>query len=413
MKPTTDGRLIVRPRIDCVPFEFADASDSLTPFPFTQNDPNMMDDETFPRPVDGLTLPRHFFVSEEIFARETDRLFHSGWFCVGRRDQLSHPGQYFLAEVAGENLIVTLDADDHLHAAFNVCRHRGSRLATESAGEFSHCRIRCPYHRWTYDCGGKLLAAPNMSDHFQAAEWSLHMAAIEVWQGFLFVNLAIHPQPIEEAFEPFWNQLSDWCTSELKVVRQEEYELATNWKMVFQNFNECYHCRSVHPGLQELSPVDECSNDFSEGPFLGGPMRLSSESMTTNGKRTAAPIRSLGEEKRERVYYYTLLPNMLLAMHPDFVLAWRIHPRSPSQTKITAQWLYEPEAIQHSDFDPRPAIEFWDKTNRQDWAICQSSYQGIRSKAYVPGPWSPRESIPQSFDRSVLDALELSDRSAD
>lgn len=370
----------------------------------------MMNDETFQRPVDGMTLPQHFFVSEEIFARETDRLFHSGWYCVGRRDQLLGPGQYFLAEVAGESLIVTLGADHHLHAAFNLCRHRGSRLATDSAGEFSHCRIRCPYHRWTYDCDGKLLAAPNMPDSFQKDEWSLRTAVIDVWQGFLFVNLAGNPQPIEDAFRPFWNQLSDWRTSELKVAHQEEYELETNWKMVFQNFNECYHCRSVHPGLEELSPVDDCSNDFSHGPFLGGPMRLSSESMTTNGKRTADVIQSLPEDKRDRVYYYTLLPNMLFAMHPDFVLAWRIHPRSPSQTTITAQWLYESDAMQHPDFDPGSAIEFWDQTNRQDWEICQSSYEGIRSKAYAPGPWSPRESIPQSFDRSVLDALEMSDR---
>ncbi|MEM6469497.1 MAG: SRPBCC family protein, partial [Planctomycetota bacterium] len=157
--------------------------------------------------------------------------------------------------------------------------------------------------------------------------------------------------------------------------------------------------------LNELSPVTDCSNDFSEGPFLGGPMGLSSESMTTTGKRTAPVIRSLDGEKHDRVYYYSLLPNMLFALHPDYVVAWRIEPKSPSHTNITAQWLYEPDAIQTVGFDPQPAIEFWDRTNQQDWDICQSSYQGVCSRSYEPGPWSDSESIPRSFDRSVLTAL--------
>lgn len=352
-----------------------------------------------------MTLPQHYFVSDEIFALETERLFHGAWFCIGRRNQLVHPGDFFLADIAGENLIVTLDAAGEPRAMFNVCRHRGSRLATESSGVFAHCRIRCPYHRWTYDCGGNLLAAPNMSAEFESRDWPLRSVSIAAWQGFLFVNLGSAAESIEKTFQPFWSQLDPWRTDELNVAHQEEYELQTNWKMVFQNFNECYHCRSVHPGLDELSPVDDCSNDFAEGPFLGGPMRLSAESMTSDGKRTAAPIRPLDEKQRQRVYYYTLLPNLLLGLHPDFVLAWRIEPRSPSETKITAQWLYEPESIAEPDFEPSTAIEFWDRTNRQDWAICQSSYAGVCSSAYRPGPWSSSESIPRSFDRSVLAAL--------
>lgn len=356
-------------------------------------------------PQEGMTLPQRYFVSDEVFALETERLFHRGWFCVGRRDQLKNAGDYFLADVAGESLIVTLDSDGEPRAMFNVCRHRGSRVATESSGAFAHCRIRCPYHRWTYDCQGNLLAAPNMSADFESQDWPLQSVSIAPWHGFLFVNLDTAPEPIEDSFQPFWNQLAPWRAADLQVAHQEEYELHTNWKMVFQNFNECYHCRSVHPGLDELSPVNDCSNDFDEGVFLGGPMQLTAESMTISGKRTAAPIRSLNEEQRQRVYYYTLLPNLMLGLHPDFVLAWLIEPQNPSRTKIVAQWLYEPESIAEPAFDPAPAIEFWDRTNRQDWAVCQSSYEGVRSRAYQPGPWSSSESIPRSFDQSVLAAL--------
>ncbi|MEO1529485.1 MAG: aromatic ring-hydroxylating dioxygenase subunit alpha [Planctomycetota bacterium] len=364
-----------------------------------------IDNERNQVPQDGMTLPQHFFVSEEIFEQETKSLFQGDWFCIGRREQLNQPGDYFLADVVGESLIVTLDSEGQLQAMYNVCRHRGSRLATEPRGAFSHCRIRCPYHRWTYDCAGELLAAPNMAEEFQVADWPLRHVTVDVWEGFVFINLANDPPPIATAFEAFWEQLSPWSTGDLVVAHEEKYELATNWKMVYQNFNECYHCRSVHPGLDELSPVEDCSNDFSEGPFLGGPMQLSSESMTIDGKRTAPVIRTLDEARKHRVYYYTLLPNMLFGLHPDFVLAWRLEPRSPGSTKITAQWLYEPEAIASPGFDPRPAIEFWDRTNRQDWDICQSSYQGVCSRGYQPGPWSTSESIPKSFDRSVLAAL--------
>lgn len=364
-----------------------------------QNDSNWL-------PTDGLTLPQRYFVSDEIFQEETKRLFHKQWFCVGRRERLSKPGDYFLADVAGESLIISLDDNATPRAVFNVCRHRGSRLTTEPNGEFAHCRIRCPYHRWTYNCEGNLLAAPNMSDDFCSDDWPLRVARLEEWQGFLFVNLADDPTPIEEAFAPHWHQLDPWRTAELQNAHREEYELTTNWKMVFQNFNECYHCRSVHPGLDDLSPVTDCSNDFNEGPFLGGPMQLTAESMTTDGSLTASPIRTLTDEQRRRVYYYTMLPNMMFGMHPDFVVAWRIEPGSPSQTKIIAEWLYEPEALQQSGFDPQRAIDFWDRTNRQDWDICQSSYEGVESKAYQPGPWSTSESIPMNFDRSVLAVLE-------
>ena len=363
-------------------------------------------DDALEAPQEGMTLPQRYFVSDEIFAEETGRLFHGDWFCLGRRDQLSSPGDFFLADVAGESVIVTLDAEGKPRAVFNVCRHRGSRLTEEAAGRFAHCRIRCPYHRWTYDCGGSLLAAPNMQDDFDVGDWPLHSVELASWQGFLFVNLSATPRPIAESFAPYWNQLDPWRASELRVAHQEEYDLATNWKMVFQNFNECYHCRSIHPGLDELSPVQDCSNDFTEGRFLGGPMQLSAESMTSDGKCTAPTIGSLDEKQRRRVYYYTLLPNLMLGLHPDFVIAWRLEPKSPSKTRIIAQWLYEPEAIRRVDFDAGPAVSFWDKTNRQDWAICQSSYLGVASKAYRPGPWSTSESIPRSFDRSVLDALD-------
>jgi Rieske 2Fe-2S family protein len=363
--------------------------------------------ESSEEPVSGKTLPRRYFTSDEVFATETARLFHDRWFCVGRRGQLAKPGDYFLADVAGESLIISLDEQQQLHAPSNVCRHRGTQLVSNSEGHLPACRVQCRYHRWTYHCDGRLIAAPNMDEQpdFDRGDWPLHTAQIAEWEGFLLVNLSPAPQSVQSAFAPFYERLRPWRVSELRVAHREKYDVATNWKMIFENFNECYHCPSVHPGLNEMSPVDACTNDFAEGPFLGGPMELAAESMTTTLRLAAPVIGTLDRADARRVYYYTLLPNMLFALHPDFVIAWRLEPRSSRQTRVVAEWLFEPETMASPDFDPTPAVDFWDTTNRQDWAICQQSRQGVESKAYQPGPWSSRETMSQAFDAEVLRVL--------
>ena len=358
-------------------------------------------------PTQGRTLPGRYFTSDNVFAIEREKLFHEKWFCVGRQEALATPGDYFLADVAGESVIVTSNEHGQSLAFFNVCRHRGTRLVCEASGRFSRCQIQCPYHRWTYDGSGRLIAAPHMDETmgFDRDDWPLLAIQVAAWEGFLFVNLSGSPESLKTAFGSFIETFRTWRVSDLRVVHREEYEAATNWKMLFENFNECYHCISVHPGLNDLSPVNACSNNFEKGPFLGGAMELASESMTTTGSRTAPPIRSLEPDDRRRVYYYTLLPNMMFALHPDFVVAWRIVPCGPGKTRIVVEWLFEPESIDLPDFDPGPAIQFWDKTNRQDWAICEQSYLGVCSRAYLPGPWSSQESMPRAFDEEYLRVL--------
>ena len=355
----------------------------------------------------GLTLPAAYFTSEEIYAEEREKIFGTSWFYIGRANRLAQPGDFFLAEVADESLIVTVGDDGQARAFFNVCRHRGTRLCAEPGGQFEHGKIRCPYHQWTYDCQGSLVAAPRMDEgrSFNRSEWSLLRAGLAEWEGFLFVNLAPEPEPITDSFAPHWNRLRTWRVSELQTAHRETYELKTNWKLIFHNFNECYHCLSIHPGLNDRSPVRSGTNDFIEGRFLGGPMNLTAESMTMSGARCAPLIRDLADDDHRRVYYYTLMPNMLLALHPDFVVAWQLQPTAPGRTTIHCDWLFEPETIAQPDFDPSDGVEFWDQTNRQDWEVCQRSYVGVRSRAYSPGPWAPNEVIPQAFDQELLRSM--------
>jgi glycine betaine catabolism A len=159
----------------------------------------------------------------------------------------------------------------------------------------------------------------------------------------------------------------------------------------------------VHPELSKISPSDSAENDLTEGPFLGGFMRIASEkSLTMSGNACALPVGDFGHEDFRFVFYYSIFPNMLLSLHPDYVMVHQLEPRSPGRTLILCDWFFHPNAFERGDFNPEDAIEFWDMTNKQDWHVCELSQQGIASRAYEPGPYSSRESIPAAWDRYYL-----------
>jgi Rieske 2Fe-2S family protein len=179
--------------------------------------------------------------------------------------------------------------------------------------------------------------------------------------------------------------------------------------LIFQNYSECYHCPQVHPALAKLSAYDSSENDLSEGPFLGGFMTIAKgHSLTTSGRVCARPVGDLEDEDHGRIFYYSIFPNMLLSMHPDYVMVHQLWPRSPDRVTILCDWFFHPEAFARADFNPEDATAFWDMTNRQDWHVCELSQQGIASRAYQPGPYSPRESIPAAWDREYLRVLSES-----
>ncbi len=352
------------------------------------------------------TLPQEYFVSEDIFEKETKRIFSKRWLCVGRSSSLFETGSYFLVERSGESIIVTRGDDGEAHAFYNVCRHRGTQLCTESNGQFNG-RIQCPYHTWTYSLTGELLGAPNMKDvpGFDRGNYPLHSIAIAEWEGFLFINMDRNAEPFALAFEPLLHRFQAWQLKELRAAHTLTYEVKANWKLIFQNYNECYHCPTVHPLLAKLTPYKSALNHLDEGPFLGGPMQISMEggSMTMDGRACAT---ALSEDEQDLVHYYTFFPGMFLSLHPDYVLVHRLERVRPDLTRIHCEWLFHPDAMNRADFDAASAVEFWDITNRQDWHVCELSQKGISSRAYVPGPYSNLESLLAAFDREYLKTME-------
>lgn len=354
------------------------------------------------------TLPREYYTSAEIYDRETERVFRTHWLCAGRATEIAAAGSYLLFDVDGECLILLRDGSGDVHGYYNVCRHRGTRLCEGPRGSLGRT-ICCPYHAWTYDLRGELTAAPNMKDavDFDRTAYPLHRVETAVWEGFLFVNLSPDPVPIDEAFRPLAGRLSAWSLSELVSVARHEYDVHANWKLLFQNYNECYHCPRIHPALNALSGFTTASNDVISGGVLGGPMQLADgvASMSTTGEACGEPFATLSPEDRRRVYYYSLFPTLLVSPHPDYVLMHRIERRGVDRTRIVCEFLFPPDVASQPGFDPSPAVEFWDVTNRQDWHVCELSQAGVSSRAYVPGPYSNLESTVAAFDRHYLDAL--------
>ena len=349
------------------------------------------------------TLPQRYFVSPDLFEQEQEKIFSKQWMLVGHQSQIAKPGDYFVQDVIGESLIVIRDKSGEIHGFFNVCRHRGTRLKEEACGHASV--IQCPYHAWTYGLDGRLIGAPHMDEvaGFDKTDYLLHGVNPALWEGFIFVNLADALTPLEKVFAPLAGKFSHWNLPQLCSAKRIEYDVRANWKLIFENYSECYHCPGVHPALSKLTPYDTAENDLAEGPFLGGFMPITKgHSLTMSGNACALPVGDISAEDFHRVFYYSIFPNMLLSLHPDYVMVHQLWPKSPERTLILCNWFFHPEAFGRENFHPDDAIEFWDMTNRQDWHVCELSQQGIASRAYEPGPYSPRESIPAAWDREYL-----------
>jgi len=353
------------------------------------------------------TLPQRYFVSPEIFAEEQEKIFFRQWVLVGHQSQIAEAGDYFTAEVSGESFIIVRDKHGAIHGFYNLCRHRGSRLIENTKGQCA--AIQCPYHAWTYALDGRLLGAPHMDEmlEFNKAEYPLKPARLGLWEGFIFLNLGDATASLEKWFEPLGRKFSPWNLAALRSAKRIEYDVRANWKLIFQNYSECYHCLGVHPELSKISPYDSAENDLTEGPFLGGFMRIASDkSLTMSGNACALPVGNFGNEDFRFVFYYSIFPNMLLSLHPDYAMVHQLEPQSPERTLIFCDWFFNPEAAGVTDpgykFDPDDAVEFWDMVNKQDWHVCELSQRGIASRAYEPGPYSARESIPAAWDDYYL-----------
>ena len=352
-----------------------------------------------------MTLTARWYTDPEMFREEMETFFFGMWICAGRAEQIAQTGDYFLVEVAGESIIVTRDSTGKLRAMYNVCRHRGTRMCRSAEGKFAG-RIQCPYHGWTYALDGRLLGAPHMEeDGFQREDYPLHSVAIEEWGGHLFLNLGENPEPLRNQLVDLPGKFAPWKMQELRPHARIEYEVKANWKLIVLNYNECLHCPVLHPLLSKITDYTSGENDPPHPAYIGGSMefRGGAQTMSVDGQRRRELLPGLSGKQCKQVLYYAIYPNLFLSLHPDYVMVHRLWPVGAGCTRVVTEWLFHPQEMAKPGFQAQDVIDFWDTTNKEDWAISELSQKGISSRAYQPGPYSAREGLPQAFDRMIME----------
>jgi Rieske 2Fe-2S family protein len=360
------------------------------------------------------TLPRRFYADPDFYRAELERFYVNRWICAGRADQIPDAGDYFTRTLGDESVIVTRDGSGAIRALFNVCRHRGTRLCEQTEGRFAE-RIQCPYHNWTYGLEGRLLAAPHMPPDFCKDDYPLHRAGCDVWDGHVFVHLGQVGRVgqiglvgqvgkgLREQLADLLERFAAWQMADLRLGRRIVYDVKANWKLIVLNYNECLHCPNLHPALNKLHHYLGADNVAPTASYCGGAMgfRDGVETMSMDGKRRRAYLPGLSEAQRQQVVYFAIYPNLLLSLHPDYVMTHTLWPRAHDRTEIVCEFHFRSAELARPDFQADDAVEFWDLTNREDWWIAEQSQAGINSRVYQPGPYSEREELLWSFDEIV------------
>ncbi len=302
-------------------------------------------------------------------------------------------GAYRVVDVAGESAIVVRAADG-LHAHLNFCRHRGSRLLCGDG--IVRGAIRCPYHAWAYALDGRLIASPFVAaDDVPPESRRLHRVDVDVWAGFVFLRVVSPSDPSGASLASQLGQipqrLARYPLAELKVAGSLHYEVEANWKVLLENYNECYHCAGVHPELCAVVPAFKREGGSGLDWDRGIPHRDGAWTFTASGTSNRAPFAGLSDDEKVRHKGELIYPNMMLSLAADHVAAFSILPRGPSATAVYCDFLFHPDEIATAHFDPGDAIAFWDVVNRQDWSICESVQAGMRSSAFTHGYYAPME----------------------
>jgi Rieske 2Fe-2S family protein len=349
------------------------------------------------------TLPAWAYRSPEFFQAERREIFTRDWLLIGHVSLVQEPGDYVSMTVAGEPIAVVRGADGELRAFSNVCRHRAARVL-DGAGNCGKA-MRCPYHGWTYGLDGSLRSAPFLPDlRRYRDQLSLHRVSVATWGGFVFVRLGPSGGPLRDQLNGTDDRLASYPLAQLRTGHRLVYPVAANWKVILENYNECYHCGPVHPELCELVPVFGRGGgglDWDDGI----PHRDGAYTFTMTGTTRRAPFPGLPEAARTRHLGELVLPNLMLSLSADHVVAFTVWPHDADHTTVVCDFLFHPDEIAHADFDPSDAVEFWDLVNRQDWAICEQVQDGMRSRMFTSGYLAPMEQPSADVGRYVLGRL--------
>jgi Rieske 2Fe-2S family protein len=366
------------------------------------------------------TLPTAWYRSPAIFQLEKERIFCREWLAACRAEELPQPGDHRVLDVAGESLLLVRNREGDLRAFYNVCRHRGSRLCrgpqdTPAAGRValaggmtSGRLIVCPYHQWSYDLNGALVAAPHLgaATGLEKERFHLYPVGVETWGGFVFLNLTpAEAGGFQSQLGGIPRRLARYPLADLGIGATIRYQVAANWKIICENYNECYHCAGVHPELCAVVPAFREAGGAGLDWARGVPHRDGAYTFTRSGTTSRRPFPGLNEDEQVRHKGELAYPNLFLSVACDHVAAFILEPRSAERTDITCHFLFEPHEIGRPGFDPSDAVDFWDLVNRQDWTVCEAVQEGISARVHAHGHFAPMEDWNLDIRRYVADRI--------
>ena len=365
------------------------------------------------------TLPSAWYLEQDVYQLEREHIFMREWLCVGREEQLPSPGDHRVLDIHGESILLLRNGAGELRAFYNVCRHRGARLCAAEdektgrhgqrlgGGVMGARSIMCPYHAWSYDLDGQLQRAPHLdADDLEKEDYSLYPVGVNSWGGFVFLHLSpelagdFHAQ-----IAPTIDQFQRYPMAELRIGQSIRYEVDANWKVICENYNECYHCGPVHPELCEIVPVFKQNGGAGLDWDRGIPHREGAVTFTASGTTERRMFPGLSEDEQLRHKGDLVYPNLFISASSDHIAAFILHPSGAAHTTVECHFLFEPYEIGKPGFDPSDAVDFWHKVNCQDWAICERVQLGMQSRVHDAGIFSPMEDWNLDIRRYVSDRI--------
>lgn len=354
------------------------------------------------------TLAGPYYRDPSVFQLEFDHVFAKTWFCLGRSEAVGAPGGYLAADIVDQPVVVVRDRDGVLRAFHNVCRHRGTLLLEPGAGTLRGS-IKCPYHAWTYRLDGRLVGTPHVKPHEVDRE-QLGLAAIRVdeWEGCLFVNLSGDAPPLtawldDQDDEP--RAFEKWNLGDLRVGRTITHEVAANWKILFENYEECLHCPAVHPELVALIPAYR-AGAVSEGRDDGGVSLADGlQAFTTTGASNLPRLPGLSADESTCYYGAYIFPNATIDVSGQFAALKTIIPRAVDRSTLITEYLFSPETMASAHFDPSAVIGFNELTLNQDIAVCERVQRGVTSRSFAYGVYPEKDDGPHGVDQTYARVL--------
>ncbi|WP_197914540.1 aromatic ring-hydroxylating oxygenase subunit alpha [Rhodococcoides fascians] len=338
------------------------------------------------------TLPGRYYTDPAIFELEQEKIFEELWICAVRAADLDKPGAFRTVQIGRESVIVTRTRTGAIKAYLNVCAHRGARICMEDKGEVKRS-FQCPYHAWTYDLDGKLIAAPNLTKmpDIDRVRYGLSSVSVEEWLGYVWVNLSENPASFDTTVvQDIRDRLGDvesidrYKIEDLGLGRRVSYDVKANWKLIIENFMECYHCATIHPELTEVLP--EFADGYAAQYYVGHGAQFgeSVKGFTLDGSEGHDSIPGIAPEQDRRYYAITVRPQVFVNLVPDHVIIHRMYPIAADHTLVECDWLYLPGVVA-SGRDLQHSVELFHRVNLQDFEACERCQPAMNSRKYRNG----------------------------